>query len=162
MYLATLDCATSNPSLSSSPWMRGPPQSGFSILIRRIKARSSVSICGRPPRGRDFLTHFWLHLPRRDVVLPVFFHCLFVGILEDQDAIGHAIRIDSSSLVVAARNQFTSTVCLHAITDLINTTGLVRFLVFDVDFSHEIVGGIVLGVQGTDRPRADNNTRRYQ
>ena len=23
MYLATLDCATSNPSLSSSPWMRG-------------------------------------------------------------------------------------------------------------------------------------------
>src|SRR4030088_2772442 len=29
MYLATLDCATSNPSLSSSPWMRGAPQSGF-------------------------------------------------------------------------------------------------------------------------------------
>jgi hypothetical protein len=27
MYLATLDCATSNPSLSSSPWMRGAPQS---------------------------------------------------------------------------------------------------------------------------------------
>jgi hypothetical protein len=23
MYLATLDCAISNPSLSSSPWMRG-------------------------------------------------------------------------------------------------------------------------------------------
>src|SRR6201993_1634976 len=23
MYLATLDCATSNPSLSSSPWIRG-------------------------------------------------------------------------------------------------------------------------------------------
>jgi hypothetical protein len=44
MYLATLDCATSNPSLSSSPWMRGAPQSGFSMLIRRISARSSVSI----------------------------------------------------------------------------------------------------------------------
>src|SRR5215471_1523125 len=29
MYLATLDCATSNPSLSSSPWMRGAPQSGI-------------------------------------------------------------------------------------------------------------------------------------
>ena len=29
MYLATLDCATSNPSLSSSPWMRGAPHSGF-------------------------------------------------------------------------------------------------------------------------------------
>src|SRR5450759_5655085 len=33
MYLATLDCATSNPSLSSSPWMRGAPQSKFSMLI---------------------------------------------------------------------------------------------------------------------------------
>jgi hypothetical protein len=54
MYLATLDCATSNPSLSSSPWMRGAPQSGFSTLIRMINARSSVSICGRPPCGRDF------------------------------------------------------------------------------------------------------------
>src|ERR1035438_445303 len=49
MYLATLDCATSNPSLSSSPWMRGAPQSGFSMLIRRISARNSVSIRGRPP-----------------------------------------------------------------------------------------------------------------
>src|SRR5450631_1007915 len=36
MYLATLDCAISNPSLSSSPWIRGAPQSGFSTLIRRI------------------------------------------------------------------------------------------------------------------------------
>jgi len=26
----------------------------FSTLIRRIKTRSSVSIRGRPPRGRDF------------------------------------------------------------------------------------------------------------
>src|ERR1035441_9082818 len=53
MYLATLDCANSNPNLSSSPWMRGAPQSGFSTLIRRISTRSSVSICGRPPpRGR--------------------------------------------------------------------------------------------------------------
>ena len=39
MYLATLDCATSNPSLSSSPWIRGAPQSGFSTLIRRINTR---------------------------------------------------------------------------------------------------------------------------
>src|SRR6266403_2297428 len=54
MYLATLDCAISNPSLSSSPWMRGAPQSGFSTLIRRINTRSAVSICGRPPWGRDF------------------------------------------------------------------------------------------------------------
>ena len=27
MYLATVDCATLNPSLRSSPWMRGAPQS---------------------------------------------------------------------------------------------------------------------------------------
>jgi hypothetical protein len=53
MYLATLDCATSNPSLSSSPWMRGAPHSGFSTLIRRINTRRFVSICGRPPRERD-------------------------------------------------------------------------------------------------------------
>src|SRR5262245_31029017 len=46
MYLATLDCATANPSLSNSPWIRGAPHSGFSMLIRRIKARRSVSICG--------------------------------------------------------------------------------------------------------------------
>jgi hypothetical protein len=39
MYLATLDWATSNPSLSNSPWMRGAPQREFSTLIRRISAR---------------------------------------------------------------------------------------------------------------------------
>src|SRR5216684_7990705 len=50
MYLATLDCATSNPSLSSSPWIRGAPQSWFSVLICRISARNSISIRGRPPR----------------------------------------------------------------------------------------------------------------
>src|SRR6266851_847654 len=54
MYFATLDCETSKPSLSSSPWMRGAPHSGFSALIRRISARSSASIFGRPPRERDF------------------------------------------------------------------------------------------------------------
>jgi hypothetical protein len=54
MYLATLDCATLNPSLSSSPWMRGAPQSGFSMLIDRINMRSSASIWGHPLRERDF------------------------------------------------------------------------------------------------------------
>ena len=53
-YLATLDCATSTPSLSSSPWMRGAPHSGFSTLIRRINSRSSGSIRGCPPRRCDF------------------------------------------------------------------------------------------------------------
>ena len=43
-----------NPSLSSSPWTRGASESGFSMLIRRINARSSVPISGRPPCGRDF------------------------------------------------------------------------------------------------------------
>jgi hypothetical protein len=32
--------------------MRGAPQSEFSTFIRRINTRSSVSICGRPPRTR--------------------------------------------------------------------------------------------------------------
>jgi hypothetical protein len=54
MYLATLDWATANPSLSNSPWMRGAPQRKFSTLIRRISARRSESICGRPPKDRDF------------------------------------------------------------------------------------------------------------
>src|SRR5262245_35956569 len=55
MYLATLDCATSNPSFSSSPWMRGAPHSGFSMLICRISARSPVPISGRPaPRLLSF------------------------------------------------------------------------------------------------------------
>jgi hypothetical protein len=54
MYLATVDCATAKPSLSNSPWMRGAPQSIFSMLIRRISARRSAVIFGRPPRERDF------------------------------------------------------------------------------------------------------------
>src|SRR5260370_9918828 len=53
MYVATVDCATRNPSLSSSPCIRGAPQSKFSILICRISVRSSNSICGAPsPRAR--------------------------------------------------------------------------------------------------------------
>src|ERR1019366_3568539 len=54
MYLATLGCATSNPSLRTSPWRRGAPHRGFSMLICRINARSPASICGRPPKDRDF------------------------------------------------------------------------------------------------------------
>jgi hypothetical protein len=33
MYLATLDCATSNPSLSSSPWIRGAPQVAWDLVV---------------------------------------------------------------------------------------------------------------------------------
>jgi hypothetical protein len=48
------DARDLKPTFSSSPWMRGAPHSGFSILICRISARSSVPICGRPPFERDF------------------------------------------------------------------------------------------------------------
>ena len=54
MYLATVVCPTSMPSLSSSPWMRGAPHSGLAMLIWRIGRRISVGVLGRPPRGRDF------------------------------------------------------------------------------------------------------------
>jgi hypothetical protein len=51
MYLATVDCATSIPSFSSSPWMRGAHQSRFARLISRIRRRISAGILGRPPRS---------------------------------------------------------------------------------------------------------------
>src|SRR3984893_2023242 len=35
MYFATLVCPTSTPSMRSSPWIRGAPQSGFAILMSR-------------------------------------------------------------------------------------------------------------------------------
>jgi len=54
MYLATVDCATSIPSLSNSPWMRGAPHSRLARLISRIRRRISPGILGRPPRERDF------------------------------------------------------------------------------------------------------------
>jgi len=41
------------PSLSSSPWMRGAPHNGLSLLIRRIKAGISVPIVGRPGSARE-------------------------------------------------------------------------------------------------------------
>ena len=41
MYLATLDCAIANPSLSSSPWMRGAPQRGFLTQRAVIRSRES-------------------------------------------------------------------------------------------------------------------------
>jgi Repeat of Unknown Function (DUF347) len=41
MYVATVDCATLNPSLRSSPWKRGAPQSKFSILIWRLSKITS-------------------------------------------------------------------------------------------------------------------------
>src|SRR5690349_12878349 len=51
-YLLTVAWLTSMPSLSSAPWMRGAPQSGFARLIWRISSRTSRFIPGRP-RWRD-------------------------------------------------------------------------------------------------------------
>ena len=53
MYLATVDCATSIPSLSSSPWVRGAPHSRLARLISRISRRISTATFGRPPEERD-------------------------------------------------------------------------------------------------------------
>jgi hypothetical protein len=54
MYFATVVCPTSMPSLSSSPGIRGAPQSGFAMLVLRIKRRTSAGTGVRPPRGHDF------------------------------------------------------------------------------------------------------------
>src|SRR3979490_543312 len=45
MYLATLDCAASTPSLSSSPWMRGaPPKRIFDAHLPDQPARLRVDL----------------------------------------------------------------------------------------------------------------------
>ena len=46
--------ATSMPSLRSSPWMRGAPQSGLARLISRISRRISGGTLGLPARRLDF------------------------------------------------------------------------------------------------------------
>ena len=47
-YLPTVAWLMSKPSLSSSPWMRGAPHSGFAWLILQISLRISRAILGRP------------------------------------------------------------------------------------------------------------------
>jgi hypothetical protein len=54
MYLETVDSAISNPSLSSSPWMRGAPHNGFSLLMRWMSSRNSRLTLGLPGRPLDF------------------------------------------------------------------------------------------------------------
>src|SRR6202043_638233 len=54
MYLATLVCPMSMPSLRSSPWIRGAPHSGLARLMSRISRRISSGTIGLPPRVRDF------------------------------------------------------------------------------------------------------------
>ena len=40
----TVRSEMSNPSISSSPWMRGAPQVGFSATMRKINSRSSFGV----------------------------------------------------------------------------------------------------------------------
>jgi hypothetical protein len=44
---------TSKPSIKSSPWILGAPQSAFSAARRRIRVRICSLIRGRHPRDRD-------------------------------------------------------------------------------------------------------------
>src|SRR5258707_15776804 len=53
MYFATLVWLKWMPSLSSSPWMRGAPQSGLARPLSRINLRISGGILGPPPRRLD-------------------------------------------------------------------------------------------------------------
>jgi hypothetical protein len=58
MYLGTVSPATSQPRNQCSAWIRRRPQVGFSRAMRRISARISRSIGGRPAeRCRDFQRH---------------------------------------------------------------------------------------------------------
>src|ERR1700736_5146865 len=52
VYLATVAWLISMPTLSSSPWIRGAPQSGLALLICRIRSRISRSTDGRPDLER--------------------------------------------------------------------------------------------------------------
>jgi len=54
MYLAAVACEILIPSLSSSPWIRGAPQSGLSLLIFRISSRTSFEVFGLPAQCRLF------------------------------------------------------------------------------------------------------------
>jgi hypothetical protein len=49
MYLATVDWLTEMPSFSSSPWIRGAPQSGLAAESSRVTPRTS-SATGAPFR----------------------------------------------------------------------------------------------------------------
>jgi hypothetical protein len=64
MYLATLVCPISMPSLRSSPWIRGAPHSELAMLISRMSLRISGAIVGRPPRCRDFHRQYDLNPAR--------------------------------------------------------------------------------------------------
>ena len=51
-YRDTVGSEMSKPSRSNSPWMRGAPHPGLSVVNRRISDRTS-SFTGGRPRGRE-------------------------------------------------------------------------------------------------------------
>src|SRR3974390_2319472 len=53
IYLATVVWPIVMPSLSSSPWILGAPQSGLARLMSRISALMSTGSFGRPPGDFD-------------------------------------------------------------------------------------------------------------
>jgi hypothetical protein len=57
VHRETLLSERSKPSLSSSPRIRGAPQVGFSVTIRKIKARTSMLTRFRPPICLTLETH---------------------------------------------------------------------------------------------------------
>ena len=46
----TVRSVTSNPSMRSSPWMRGAPQVGPSATMRKMRSRTSLDVCLLPTR----------------------------------------------------------------------------------------------------------------
>ena len=52
MYLATVAWDTSMPSLRSSPWIRGAPQSGLAVFMFRMSSRTSRVTVGLPGAPR--------------------------------------------------------------------------------------------------------------
>jgi hypothetical protein len=54
LYFRIVAVEASNPSFASSSRMRGLPQVGLTVHIRRISSISAASFRGRPPRCRDF------------------------------------------------------------------------------------------------------------
>jgi hypothetical protein len=47
-YRETVRSERVNPNFSNSPWIRGAPQVGFSLVICRISLINSLVICGLP------------------------------------------------------------------------------------------------------------------
>src|SRR6266852_7055440 len=65
MYLATVDWATSIPSISSLPCIRGAPHSEFSLLIRRMRSQISHNVWPEPWDGETAFRIQFMHTLER-------------------------------------------------------------------------------------------------